>query len=317
MAHALEIVNGVASMFSARNKSPWHGLGHVVSEVKTAEEAIKLAGLDWHVNVEKVFTNDGKEVPGCHVTRRDIDGAILGVTGNRYNPLQNVEAFNFFDPFVKSGECSFETAGSLRGGTLIWILARINRDPLMIAGKDAVDKYVLLSNSHDGKSSTKAGFSLIRPVCANTLALAHNDTASQLIRVRHSANIVPNLNEIRMTMDTVDAEFKATGAMFDKMAGKGINKNDLAKYVCRVFDTPEDEPPRCLAQILSNFESGAGADVAGETMWGAYQATTEYLSNQQGRSNEGRAESNAYGAAVKVNEKALSLAYQYVTVGGF
>ena len=45
----------VETMFSIRNK-PWHGLGRVVTEAPTSREALKLAGLDWNVVQEPIYT---------------------------------------------------------------------------------------------------------------------------------------------------------------------------------------------------------------------------------------------------------------------
>lgn len=317
MAHDLEIVDGKASFFSARGITAWHQLGQIVSGVPTAAEAIELAGLNWLVGMEKAFTADGTELAGVRVSRRQTDGAVLGVVGERYRPLQNHEAFSFFDPFVAAGEATYETAGSLGGGSRVWVLARINRDPVMIGNNDQIDKYILLSNGHDGKIAVRIGFTATRVVCANTLSLAHGSNDSKLIRVRHSSRMMPTLSDIRVTMDTIDQSFKATGEIYQKLANSAISKGDLKKYVCQIFDTPEDSPPRCMANIERNFDSGIGSDIAGNTAWGAYNAVTDYLTWEQGRSPENRLDANSYGLAATTNQKALDLAYQYVTVGGF
>ena len=36
-------------MFSARGIRPWHGIGEVIQEAPTSDEAIKIAKLDWKV----------------------------------------------------------------------------------------------------------------------------------------------------------------------------------------------------------------------------------------------------------------------------
>ena len=54
---------------------------------------------------------------------------FLGVVGPRYVPLQNKDAFEWFQPFVDAGECSLHTGGSLSGGQKVWALAQLNRDP--------------------------------------------------------------------------------------------------------------------------------------------------------------------------------------------
>jgi hypothetical protein len=129
--------------------------------------------------------------------------------------------------------------------------------------------------------------------------------------------MIPALQDIRMAMDTVRSEFVATVAGYQSLAQKGINKKDLEKYVCKVFDAPENDPPRAMTQIVENFTSGIGSGIAGDTVWGAYNAVTDYLTHSQGRSDEGRLDANMYGTSVIANQTALKLAYQYVSVGSF
>jgi hypothetical protein len=116
MSHEIE------TMFSVR-ETPWHGLGTIVQEAPTAADAIKLAKLDWRVTTAPLFMSDGKPVKAKAVVR-ESDGRILGHhVGAKWTPLQNDHAFDWFNPLVESGDCKFETAGSLRSGERVWILA--------------------------------------------------------------------------------------------------------------------------------------------------------------------------------------------------
>lgn len=320
MAHNLDILaDGTAAMFSV-GETPWHKLGRVVREAPTAAEAIEFAGLNWEVKIEPTQTMDGTRIYGVNVTRRSTDGAILGVVGDRYRALQNHEAFAFFDAFVEAGEASFETAGALDGGRKVWILAKINRDPLMVGTKDRIDKYVLLSNGHDGKTSTRAGFTATRVVCQNTLTLAHRSEASKLLRVRHSSQLHTRLADIRTTMNMIDQEFEMTGDMYRRMAASGINRGDLEKYAKILFGKDGGEGDnKAVTKIMDLAASGMGHDLdsANGTVFGAYQAVNEYLNHHQGRTLESRTDNLIYGQAGTMDQKALNLAYNYVTVGGF
>ena len=94
---------------------------------------------------------------------------MLGIVGPRFAVLQNKDAFGWFQPFLDAKEAALHTAGSLRGGSRIWVLAKLNRDPLVIAAGDEVEKFILLSHGHDGRLAVRGGFTPIRVVCQNTL----------------------------------------------------------------------------------------------------------------------------------------------------
>ena len=97
MSHCVE------NMFAV-GATPWHGLGEVLEEAPTISEAIELSGLNWDVGLKDLQTDDGIHVPNRATFRKDT-GAILGVVGPRYVPLQNREAFDWFQPFLETGEC--------------------------------------------------------------------------------------------------------------------------------------------------------------------------------------------------------------------
>jgi len=161
---------------------PWHGLGMPLEDTPTIEDAIIYAGLDWDVSrIQLVMEGTDIQVP-AFANVRSTDRKVLGVVGPSYRPLQNLDAFQWFQPYLDSGDVALETAGSLRDGRHIWILARIKQDPIEIVKNDPVAAYILLSNSHNGTASIRAGFSAIRAVCMNTLAAAHDAKSSKLLK---------------------------------------------------------------------------------------------------------------------------------------
>ena len=104
-------------------ETPWHGLGNSVDEGINVNDAIVAAGLDWEVGLKDLQTVDGTPV-NHRATYRKSDGSILGVVGPRYTPLQNKDAFDWFQPFLDANECSIHTAGSLHSGPAFFVTLR-------------------------------------------------------------------------------------------------------------------------------------------------------------------------------------------------
>lgn len=335
MAHQLE--NARSMMYVG--ETPWHKLGVKLDAPPTTREAMIAASMDWDVGLKALQTCDGEPVEhrACY---RVSDGRIFGVVGPTWTPLQNREAFKWFDPFLEAKEATIETAGALFGGSRIWVLAKINRAPSVIVKGDEVQKYILLSNSHDGKVAVRVGFTPIRVVCNNTLQLATNDSASKLIRVRHTKNVADVLVAVRETMDAANAAFEATAEQYRALARVKCTGDDLTRYVNVVFkrtapklakpaaesveqpselaqlltkDLPADEPKefqaRCIEQVRANFEGGKGNTMRGVkgTWWAAYNAMTEFLTHQRGTSEETRLAAQ-FNDAATINQRALTTA---------
>ena len=141
----------VESMFYVR-ETPWHGLGTKVMEAPSSKEALSLAGLDWRVVQEPIYTKDEELVEGYKANVRDSDRKALGVVTDRYKVIQNEEAFAFTDELLGEG-VRYETAGSLQGGKKVWMLAHLPHE-YIISG-ERISPYLLFSNTHDGSGAIK------------------------------------------------------------------------------------------------------------------------------------------------------------------
>jgi phage/plasmid-like protein (TIGR03299 family) len=324
MAHEIESI-------AYQGATPWHGLGVKVDEAVGLDyrRFIEAAGLNWAVERVAVVTQDKQEeTNGYAAIRRVTDSKVLGVVGPKYVPLQNEQAFEWFEPFLVTGQAQLHTAGSLRGGSRVWVLAKLQGDPLVIKGNDTVEKFLLLAHAHDGSLAIRVGFTPIRVVCANTLAIAKNNKASQLIRVRHTKSTGDSLLAVRDTIDAINAEFAATAEQYRLLASKDINQNDVHKYIKLVFDIEEKknektdelelthQAEKLIEDVKERIEAGIGNDVAGVrgTFWAAYNGVTEYLSYSRGRSQDNRLNSLWFGEGADLNQKALDTAVELATV---
>jgi phage/plasmid-like protein (TIGR03299 family) len=240
---------------------------------------------------------------------------VLGVVGPRYAPLQNRDAFGWFQPFLDARAAALHTAGALRQGSRVWVLAKINRDPLVVAEGDTVEKFLLLSHGHDGSLAVRCGFTPIRVVCANTLSMAHGSDASTLIRIKHTRDVLENLANVREVMDLANQEFEATAEQYRRLARKSINQADLRRYVKKVFKVEDDQEAssrlkNLMEEIVGLAEAGRGNNLPSVrgTLWTAYNGVSEWLTHNRGRSDDNRLNSLWFGDSALTNRHALTVA---------
>ena len=225
----------VETMFSVRVK-PWHGIGTVVEECPNSEEALRLAGLDWKVEQKDVCTSDGVLVSGYKANVRDFDQSVLGIVSDRYQVVQNEEAFAFTDELLGGG-VRYETAGALQGGRRTFLLARLPQR-FIIAG-DEVEPYFVIMNSHDGSCSIKAAMTPVRVVCQNTLNLAFR-TAKRTWMTKHTSNILDRIDDARTTLQFAEQYMKELGKGVDELARRRLTDKKAMEYMSEFFPVTAD-----------------------------------------------------------------------------
>lgn len=217
----------VESMFYVR-ETPWHGLGTRVNAAPTSAAALELAGLDWNIVQQPIYTEDDETaIPGYKANVRDRDGKVLGVVSDRYKVIQNREAFEFTDALLGEG-VRYETAGSLMGGKKVWILARMPRE-YIISGEH-ISPYLVFSNTHDGSGAIKAAITPIRVVCSNTLNFAL-ETAKRSWSMIHTGNIADKMQEAKQTLFMADKYMSEWGKDMESLRMKKLSDQQIMEYI--------------------------------------------------------------------------------------
>jgi len=329
MAHELWIdtADGTASMFYV-DEVPWHGLGIRLAGPATTAEAIRAANLDWPVSKQRLFIQQGSSHVPVHdryAVMRPPQGnesgdVVLGVVGKDYTPLQNDEAFAFFDHIVGKGAAVYHTAGALGQGERVWILAKLP-DTIRVVGDDVTDKYLLLANSHDGSSAVQIKFTPIRVVCNNTLtlALSQGDT----IRIPHTRNVRAMLQQAEDTLGIINRRYNDISAVFKAMALRKLDNDRVKRYMARVFPAPRDREDRygyklamtnrAFAELL--FDQGAGNRMQGVegTLWAAFNGVTELIDHRQTKQTDNnRLNSIWFGDGYLTKARAFRVANEFL-----
>lgn len=216
----------VESMFYVR-ETPWHGLGTRVNEAPDSREALIVAGLDWNVVQEPIYTESGEVIDGYKANVRDSDRKTLGVVTDRYKVIQNREAFAFTDELLGEG-VRYETAGSLAGGKRVWLLAHLPHE-YIISG-ERISPYLVFSNTHDGTGAIKVAITPIRVVCQNTLNLALH-SAKRSWSMIHTGDINGKMQEAKDTLFMAEKYMDSLGREFENLRMKKLTDEQVMDYI--------------------------------------------------------------------------------------
>jgi phage/plasmid-like protein (TIGR03299 family) len=334
MAHELtEREDGQVEFFSAVTRG-WHQLGQLTERQLTAEEAIKESLLDWTVEQTPVYhkTADGTDlqIPDQFLVRRTDNNHPLSIMSAAYTPIQNLEAFTFFDEIIGAGKACWDTAGSLQGGRKVFMQAELegnlflNNNP-----EDTIKKKILFFTSHDGSKALTGMITPIRVVCQNTLNAALRNH-SNCFKIYHRKNYSEKKVEAAKVLGFADAYFDDLQHVMDTLASKTVTSSYVDGFVGALIPAELDPQTGYVHTRTSNrrneiqvlFQSGMGNN--GKTRWDLWNAVTEYVDHHQGgrltgaRKNrsdvddsllkaEARFERSILGAGATLKQKAIDL----------
>lgn len=285
----------VETMFSVREK-PWHGLGTIVAEAPTSQDALRLAGLDWRVDPQPVYDGRGIVIPGYQANTRDSDGSVLGIVSGRYSIVQNADAFAFTDFLVGEG-ITYETAGSLRNGRQIWLLGKM---PERYIAGDKFEPYVCFTNTHDGSGAVKCCMTPVRVVCNNTLNMALKG-AKRTWSTRHVGDVLNRVNDARETLLLAEEYMKALEKEADRLANEIMPMDEVKKGLDRLFPVDEKASDRqkqtakdAKDQIMVCMFRPDLARFLG-TKWGFLNAVSDYVGHSDPVRKTKNFEENRWG----------------------
>jgi phage/plasmid-like protein (TIGR03299 family) len=287
------------------------------------------------------FAHEGKiyrRCPNAYGTFRTDNNIPLGVVKQKYEVIQNREAFSFFDNAIGRGEAIWDKAGCFDDGRKIVVTAKL---PGKINGPEGspIDKYLVFANSHDGSCSVNIMFTPVRIICSNMLNSAL-DNSDSYIRIRHTSsassrldfaegviaaaieqannaeNIYKILGKCRMTEDNVIKFISETVLSeseqfaikeFDPV--NGLKKLLQRDYYCMQSTNISMRKANTFAKMYDYYLNGVGQNEILGTAWGAYNAITGYYSNVVEMEPRKRMDSLTWGTANHAMNVALYRAY--------
>jgi len=302
---------------------PWHGLGTKVAADLTPRQMQVEAGLDWTVTKRPSFvTYDGELIEtGTNALLRESDNSVLSPSvGDGWEPVQNTEAFDFFAEFCLAGDMEMHTAGSLKGGQIVWVLAKI-KESFDVLGEDRVDNYMLFSNPHQYGKSLNVRMTPVRVVCNNTLTMSLSATSKNEASLNHRRAF--NADSVKDQMGLAHEKFEQYRDAAKFMASKKTSVGDLIKFYSTVFPAANTKAKEVkdyaglsttAKMAFDSLETQPGAELAMGTWWNALNSVTYVTDHKLGRSADARMTSAWFGANQAKKLKATSLAIELAEV---
>lgn len=341
---------------------PWSsGIGTSVKGCTTVREVMEMSKLDFEVKkcelVAKMpfsingnnkisevmgdFARDGniyRECPSAYATYRTDKNIPLGVVKSKYEVIQNMDAFNFFDEVIGPDKAEYQYAGYFGHGHKIFVCAKLAIST-EVKG-DPIDHYLVFSNSHDGSSSLDIMFTPVRVFCTNCLNSALHNSDSY-IRLRHTQSIKNRLDIGTQVLKTAFNYAETSKELYECLALAKMSDEEVLRYISNLalseseqialndFDSKNGYKKlyshdyltmektgistRKINQIVGTYEyylDGIGQQQIAGTAWGAYNAVTGFYSNVANLEGEKRMNSILYGTANTAMQKALVSAYE-------
>lgn len=299
---------------------PWHGLGNRVEGNVTIEGMLTAAGLDWDVEQHECFIELGGEQikVGKKALIRSSDRKLLTVTGENWKPFQNRDALEFFREYTEAGGATLETAGSLRGGKIVWGLARVATG-FTINGNDHVKGYILLVSPHEVGQAITVRTTSVRVVCANTLAMAGGVRG---VNAEYRQSHVKNFDTAaaKATVALVKEQIAAMKLEAEALQSLKMSEYDTVRFLATFFQ-PMSEEEKAVGNeeertnLLVNDPAIRNSQMEGVLWatnkakgatpgngWGVLNGVTYWADHMAGRSSDARLFNSWLGSTGKMKD---------------
>jgi len=291
---------------------PWHGLGTKVPQDLSTDEFIKQAGLNWTVSKRPLYFNSDNKLKSTSMTAlvRDTDDKILSYVSSKWNPVQNQQAFDFFEEFVNAGDMHMHTAGSLQDGKRIWALAKI-QDGIKLFGKDDIENYLLFCNPHMHGASVQVKTTNVRVVCQNTLTQSLDASSDVDVKFSHRTAFDPEVAKQAVFVAKERLQEFKTYAEF--LGSKRYTELKVKAFLQEVFKNHGSgkRVGKTAEAAFEVLETQPGAGIRPGTWWNALNAVTFMTDHKLGKSTDARLASAWYGANARVKDKAVKKVLEY------
>lgn len=304
----------------------WHRLGASrKNDQTTKEEWLRDAGLDFvalKAPAKYVFNGEFRTADDLCFNVHSKTGRVLGrqAVTDVYQAVQPLECYEFFQQFIGVDDrFALDVLGNFKGGSIVWGSA-LFRDALTIAGEPHVMR-LMLSTTFDSSAATRAQAHVTRPVCDNTIAMAHAESDGAVVSVRHNTRF--NRETVAKQLAGLVTSTNRYKVMGDAMATVMLSKQQVSEMFKTLLEIPFDAKETDISTRKAN-QFRALSTAFGVTRrernlpndapidaWTMLQAITRYVDHDRvsinGDNGEKQFLSANFGSGDSLKGKAMAL----------
>jgi len=214
----------------------WLDFGKILSKnLKSSFSALQEASLTWDVELKKIKVVDGSTIPDKVAIVRKDNNVVLGIVNTKYKCIQNSQVFSFLDDIVQQGKASFYAAGHIGQGEKVWLLIKLHDE--IKFDTDTIQKFIMFSNSHDGRGCIRAYFLPLRMQTQTLLNIYFGKRVEQGIQLRHVGNVNQRINESKKIIDLAETFYDSFQQKAEKLYTTNFKQKKVELFFSNCFET--------------------------------------------------------------------------------
>lgn len=264
-------------------------LGTSLKGITDIDEALKIAHLDWNVNLVPanaltVLTEDGvidTKIPGANLVMRDDTHLTLGVVKGRYRAVSNRDVFSMGTEIMRLGGQA-ELGGELDYGRRAFMRFALPEAEVAVGGHDLVRFGFDITTAHDGSGHVAARLWALRQICTNGMT-AYIPHTNYTVAIRHTGDAIHRIATAGQIIREASAYAKSFAAVAEELISTKFTRSEFIAYIDALYPMPtEDGRGLSIWQnrredLIGLFEKAPTNEEGRGTAWAAYNAVTEYL----------------------------------------
>ena len=277
-----------------------------------------FSALRYNVNLgtaayrtDKGIRHDTKDIG--QVAWRSDTGKAIALVGPAQTVVQPAVTIQVFEHLIDNGYIKPDTlqAYAWKGGARTCIVAETGTAAEIIDGRgrpQQILQRVYDYDSFDGSASKRFGDASYVLICKNGMMGWRKGNE---VRIRHTASLTERHKDAVQALRVQLDGFQAEAVKLQQLADTKLNDNGFRAILQEWFPLNEDGVRSGRSQNQAElveriYHEGAGADAG--TLWGAWQAHTNYVTHHRGRESS-RTEQNLIGAGANSNNAVLADLY--------